>query len=378
MKIYVTRMVRISLLGILTLLLFASVIGVVWNTFFVDRSVTEELAVYQYQQQAVVDYNVNLLPNGFFTETSLSSEQPAYLTALTDSIDAVLNYTFEGEKPLKYQGQYDIKGAIIAYTQFEREEEIVVWKKDLEYYPPINFSGQDSKISLSQTVNIPLNSYIQYVRLLEEATKFNPTRVELVVNYGIDLTGENEYGKINEQVNPTMVIPLKGSAFTVGGNLNESNEGAITVKETKPVENKMEDNYIYIGLGLFCLLLLGIIIVFTTNAPELSRQEKLLKELLRKHGERIVAFNKMPATTGDVINLDSFDDMVKIADEIEKPIFYYQDGLRDWVFTILDEPYVFQYQLEALDESSNFFDPDIDLKNDDKMATINPSDYKEV
>ena len=37
-------------------------------------------------------------------------------------------------------------------------------------------------------------------------------------------------------------IPLKGNIFTVGGKLQDKKDGAITVSQTKPVENKMADN----------------------------------------------------------------------------------------------------------------------------------------
>ncbi|NLB88406.1 MAG: DUF5305 domain-containing protein, partial [Syntrophomonadaceae bacterium] len=325
MKIYLPRKVRLALIIFSALLLIACGAGLVSKWLTNNEMETEEIPVYQYQQQAVVDYKVNLLPNSFFQEASLSSEQPAYLMSLTDSIDTILNYSFTAQKNLEYEGQYSITGTVKAYARLDKDREVVVWQKDYIYLPDTSFSGNDKIINLTNNVNIPLQSYVQELKQFEETTRFSSSRADIEINYVINLKGSNEHGNIEEKLNPTMVIPLKGSMFMVGGKLKDSQDGAITVTQTKPVENQMEGMAGNIVIGLLGLLMLGIVAIFTVNAPEPTPQEKLLKELFRRHGERIVTLYQMPVTSFDVIKIDNFEDMVKIADEIEKIIFYYQD-----------------------------------------------------
>ena len=134
-----------------------------------NKTETEEIPVYQYQQQAVVDYKVNLLPNSFYQEEALGSEQPAYLMSLTDSIDTILNYNFESEKSLDYEGQYSITGAVKAYTRLDKDHEVVMWQKDYVYVSNTKFSGNDKIISFTDSVNVPMQSYVQDLKQFEEA-----------------------------------------------------------------------------------------------------------------------------------------------------------------------------------------------------------------
>lgn len=362
MKIYLPGKVRLVLIIFSALLIIACSAGLVSKWLTNNETEIEEIPVYQYQQQAVVDYKVNLVPNDFFQETSLSSELPAYLMSLTDSINTVLNYNFEAEDNLDYQGQYSITGTARAYVRLDKDREVVIWTKKYTYTPDTKFSGSDKNINLTNDVKIPLQSYVQELKQLEQATRFSASRADLEVNYVINLKGSNEHGNIEEKLNPKLVIPIKGNTFMVEGKLKDQKNGAITVEQIKPA-NKMEGMAGYMGIGIFGLLLLGSVLIFSVNAPEPTPQEKLLKELFRRHGERIVNLNKMPSTSFDVIKVDDFEDMVKIADEIEKPIFCYQGDNCGCIFSIFDEPYLFQYQLEALDESSKVFDPDVDLGN---------------
>ncbi|HZJ84213.1 MAG TPA: DUF5305 family protein [Syntrophomonadaceae bacterium] len=347
MKINLPKGIRIVLLFVFTVL-FLLCGAIYFGQFLINQDAEmEEISLYKYQQTATVDYKVNLRPNDFFVNPTLDAEQAAYLIALTESMDTSLNYKFEAKEVLDYVGQYNIMGTLRVYARLDKDHEVVVWQRDYLYSPNIDFSGNDNMINLSDNVNIPIQEYAQNISSLEEATKFSASRADLEINYTINLEGHNGYGDIQESLNPTLIIPLKGNIFTVGGKAMDSRDGAITISQPVTNANKWGNDLAYLAIGLLALILLGAVKLFTISAPELSRKEKLLKELMRKYGARIVALQHLSANLGDAISLENFDDMVKVADELGKPIFYQKDRLKEHLFIIFAEPHNFQYSLEV-------------------------------
>lgn len=322
--------------------------GLVWNNFIRPSEVTEKEKVYSYQHAATIDYQVNLLPNNFFTETTLGPGQ-AYITSLADSLQTQLEYDFFGEAPAEITGTYQVAGALVAYSTVGSDKEMEVWRRNLPFLGSQTFAANDNKIQIQDNILIPVNSYVMFAEAMQEATKFYPSRLELQVDYLIKVQGKTGTGSFTDELHPTLIIPLQGKVFTVQGNLSPNKEGAIEVETTRPVEGIRTVN---IGLGttllLAALLCIGMLALTRSSDKHLSPEDKKVAQILRQHGERVVTLtSSLPATKVDQILLvNDFEDLVKAADEIEQPILYEIDERqRKHSFYVVSNPYIYRYEL---------------------------------
>jgi len=74
-----------------------------------------------------------------------------------------------------------------------------------------------------------------------------------------------------------------------------------------------------------------------------------MKEIFKKHGERLVALSNDTVLSGSSIYpVKTLEDLIKIADELSKPVLYQAEGPESKlpVFYVLDEPKIYSYQLE--------------------------------
>lgn len=107
-----------------------------------------------------------------------------------------------------------------------------------------------------------------------------------------------------------------------------------------------------IGIAILLLALLGLI--FGTQKAEVDPIVKELKKIFKNHGTRLVALDSDTIAPDEHLSkVHSIDDLVRISDELGKPIVYkhsndYKENTRFWVF---DEN---RYYVFDLKESINW------------------------
>lgn len=354
--------IRTGIILILLLIIAGCGAGLVWNNILRPGEVTEKVKVYSYQQAANIAYQVNLLPNNLFPETTLGPGQ-AYITSLTDSLQTQMEYTLTGEAAAELTGTYQVNGALVAYSEVGKDSEMEVWRRDLSLLKPQTFAANDNKIHIQDNISIPINSYVLFSQAVQEATKFSPSRLELKIDYLVNIQGNTDAGSFTDELHPTLIIPLQGKVFTVQGELAPQKEGAIETETVRPAEGVHTAN---IGLGiallLAALLCAGFMTLTRRSDKHLSPEERRLVQILRQHGERVVTLTgSLPAVELDqVLMVYDFEDLVKAADEIEQPILYEIDEIKGiHSFYVVSSPYIYRYNLlcnsaeqRQLDEAS--------------------------
>jgi hypothetical protein len=87
--------------------------------------------------------------------------------------------------------------------------------------------------------------------------------------------------------------------------------------------------------------------------------EKQVKQIFKKHGERLVGLEKEILLPREkIIKIKSIDDMVLLGDEMCRPIYYYHRtgvGNEALSFYVLSENKVYMYELRA--ENTNVLFP---------------------
>lgn len=310
-----------SLILLTLVLLLGSVAGLLWS-YNAPLEVTEEYPAYSYRQEAVVDYRVHLLPNSFFSEPVLESGR-GYITELTDYIATDFSYYLSGSSDAKVSGEYSVIATLTAYAGRDGHK---VFEKTSELLPPQSFTATSNNVSIQDKVNIPFQEYLKFSNRLREETRFNPDELSLTVKYNISVTAETEHGVIRDKLSPILEIPLKGNTFVVTGDLTENKNDSILTyrKESVPFVEQARKAFSLITIAL-SVALLYFMFLTTPKEQAISQQEREASLILKKHRERIaVTTSSVTEVSGKVVQTKSFEDIVKIADELGKPILYHK------------------------------------------------------
>jgi len=297
------------------------------------------------------DYVVNLKPNSIFdtntlkppvvletatlpsfelsgkppmTTTSLPSVLESGQTAfinLIDKMDVNFGYLFQANKPVENLKTTVDMVATLAVPQS--------WSKD--------FTLLNTEKSGDFSLNFPidLSSYMQLLGSIRSETGVSPDNYNLTITANIHTTGETASGPIDETFNPTMKGMIKGNVLTWDKDLADSKSGAIT--QTTIVANPNK----YLGLSLpaakilfvilscvLALILLGAIVVyFRYHGSLLSNFDREAQRIQKKYGTRIAeSFSSREIENGEPVYMHSIEDLVKISDELGKPIVHQSGG----------------------------------------------------
>ena len=174
------------------------------------------------------------------------------------------------------------------------------------------------------------------------------TNVRMNVVWNVELQAETDGGNINEEMAPFAVIPIGTKYFEISGQLNLEETGSLD--ELRQVELPADGDLIgAYGLGIGILSLALILMLIFTKAGNADPIEKELKKIFKKHRERLAALNgEVSVEEGKGSIVKSIDDLVKIADELGKPIMYrYSADFRKMTkFYVFDDNKTYIFNLE--------------------------------
>jgi hypothetical protein len=196
--------------------------------------------------------------------------------------------------------------------------------------PEEHFNKTSDKHSLKKEVKINFPEYNRFAQSVLEASKVNLS-VELVVRLIGSQTMAIPKGGLNDALQTAITIPLNNGYFNI------TKEGATqksdVVEEVTKIPTKVNKDWIIICSGLIGMSVLSVIgiLIFTgvLNAEDLKKNK--IKKILNEHGSRMVVVDQMRISEGlEIYRVNTIEDLIKIADEIEKPVFYQQqDNLLD-------------------------------------------------
>ena len=341
--------VRQGIIAVLFLCLALALGGLYWS-YTRPAETTVNYTAFPYTHENSLAYRVHLLPNDLFTETSLEPGR-AYISSLTDYIDTRFVFRFAAENEAAINGEYCVTASLTAYTGPENN---LVWEKVFPLLPVKTFQLRGKEVLLQEDVALPFSQYTRLADQIVEETGFSPQNLSLEVSYDVAWTVDAPEGTIAETAGPKLTIPLRASVFTVEGALEQKESGGISAVKTVPVPYIEEVKIGFITLSVLSCLLLLVFFQITVNREEKDNLTgKIVSSILKKHRDRVVrcAENNFSAGHDHVLTIASFDDLLKIADELGKPILY-QSGAGennyDHSFYVFSEHLAYRYALGEL------------------------------
>lgn len=337
-------------LKILIILLAVFSVGTAWS-YTMPADKTEEIMEYAYSQSADIDYLVHMKPNELFPD-GVDGTDRAYITALAESLSATLSYRFTGEREATITGEYQ-SGALLSAYEGRGEESRMVWSKEYTLIPEKSISSDNGEIFIEETVEVPLAEYLNFVEQVKTETGFTPADIRLDIDYDINFSVEPAEGLMAEEsVNPKLTVLLGGNTFTAGvENLEETSGGIYQESLVAVPWVSFARQTLLVSSAVIALGLLGMLFL-TTSKPEIvDNRETELAKIIKKHGERIVlAKSELPAFSDKAIDVTTFEELIKVADELGRPIVYHQpeaDGNGyPYLFQVTTPEQIFSYSIE--------------------------------
>lgn len=316
--------------------------------FILERNpkyINEKVPVYKYTNKSDITYEVFMLPNDIFVEKSYGPGR-IYITDLVDYIDTTFNYHFIGEKAAQLNGKYIVTAALEGYITGEKSS-TTIWQKQYVLLPETGFDIKDERLIIEKKIPIKLTDYYEYLEMVKKNLKFG-YNMRLVIRWNIIIEIKTADGSKEETITSFMEIPISKEYFDVAGELNQENEGVI-----EKTENVVSPVYTNIKTGCWistalCILLLPLILIFTKPYVITSPLQKKLKQVFKTHGTRMVGMgSETTINANELIEISSMEDLVKIADDVGRPIMYRKSSNPEdiYYFYVIEENNIYVFDI---------------------------------
>lgn len=304
----------------------------------------QEKIKYEYTMGTEINYAVNLLPNILY-DTEKIYEDETYISEFIKSINVNFKLNFRGSEPTIIDGNYNVIAQIAGYTT-QQEAKKDIWTKDFELVPTTSIKGEE-QCELQKLVVIDYHKYNDLAQAIIEASKVN-VPVELRIIMKGEVHGDTEYEPITKNIATTLVMPLGNPYF------NMQKLGAEQVTDTIkdvvevpiPPNSKMITQCI-IGIVLFIVLIILLwVLTIPLDATDIRKKE--IDKILKNHSSRLVAVDTVIEDNAqETYEVKNIDDLVKIADELEKPIIYQynRNVLKISFFYVMDKEHRYVYRI---------------------------------
>ncbi len=368
MKRSVKKQLKIVLASV-SLIIFIAMSIIIFITVKHPEVRTEKIRVVGYNNKSDVQYKVMLKPNPLY-DTGVLDEGSLYLASFVDNIKTNFQYEFDIEQPADIKGEYEILAIIEGYINVENKVKRI-WSKQFVLSPHENFISTDTKVKINKEMVFPLQQYEDFATQINDAAKLNVSlKATIVMNGHLEAAIGSRI--IEKSFSPAIVVPIDDSYFEIiKGGIEDSNEAIEDTKQIPlPVNKKLIAIYgTALGISLLALLYL---LIFVKGDAKVDLFIKQLNKIFKTHGSRLVAINNEIGTSFAMYyKVKSIDDLVRMADELGKPIMYkYSTDPKEITkFYIHDDKAMYSFNLKDM-----LAEKDAELKEKEEKILNNSKD----
>lgn len=343
-KLKLPKKLRIALMVVASLI-FVITASFAFKGYKYPGFINETVPLYSYHSKANINYQVLYNPNILYAET-VAGEGLTYITQYIKDVKALLNFQFTGEREAEYKGEYEVSAAIKG-TVKEGDKIKTIWTKDYQLLPRTSFQGKDKKINVQTELDIDYKQYYNFVQRFIEDTKIN-SDVNLVVYWKVWLDAQTDKGPIKEELTPVLSIPLNERYFQMGGSTVKENNSALETVTQKAAPVNTKKVTVLTGLALLALVGAIFLYFFTVGYVEDNYVKQSMKKIMKDHKDRLVSLHEsVVLCTDNIIPVKTMEDLVRIADELSKPVLYKYEGQGVPAFYVLDEAKTYLYEVKV-------------------------------
>ena len=314
----INNKIRLGILAVILILFIVSAVNIVsayQQPTTKEKTYTVPLLTYSHSGQ--YDFQVKLKSNTLFeSNTVLKPGEATIFKKLIDNINASFTYRFQSNKDATVEGTYKIEVTL----------QSDIWSKSFVLVPTTSFTGNEYT---SITFEFPFNTsiYEQIVKTINDETGVIAQDPALILRCNILTTAVTEVKEIREVFVPTIQIPLGGNILEFNGELITKQPGSVEVEEVEVIKTdagQQRNNWTI--FTIFSLIFFVFFALFTKSETSAeSPADVLFRKIQKKYGDWIVEAETLPPTgETKTISMKSFDDLIKISEEIGKPVVHYK------------------------------------------------------
>ncbi|MCD6445222.1 hypothetical protein J7L49_00325 [Candidatus Bathyarchaeota archaeon] len=349
-KLKQINMIKLS--KILLIIFTCSTAASAFTIYYMHQLPTQEtqtITLCTYEHRGTYDYIAQLKPNIIYgNKTTLTPGEGTLYTAIVEYINLTFTYTFTcNPKPENVTVNHQIVIQVESPGKWPlRTLTNVEAKEMLQLSGDLNFSMQINGAKIKQFVEAIDKEIYGTTSSTNYNVNIKPT-IHLIAN----VTTGTSVKTVDETFTPELTIAFKSEAekgnYIAIENLNQIKPGSITETRQIPmpwVEYQRTTSYLATAATIAALAISAFLYIKYKPAPPPAKIiEKRIKKLTSPYKELIAKTTQKPPETKTTIDVESLEDLAKIAETLARPILHTTDR-KEHTFYIIDNNTKYQYK----------------------------------
>lgn len=351
MKAYKKKRIRKSTryfyIAIATVMFICSC-GYILSSFVNNKTITKHENIYNYTNKFKYNYSVNLINNKYIDEPTLGMEENAYVTDLIDNINMNLIYQYEGSKQTVVKYDYEVVGTLQGIYTYNGMEQRV-WTKKYNVLEKQEKQAEDGNILIDENLNLDLFAQNALVKDFEQQMGMT-INAKLILTLNVNTTTIVEGKQVTNKYISPISIDLGKKTTSILGENNKEETKYISKEVEIPKQNLGIQMVISIVTLLVSIIMYRYVLTKTQPINKIKNVYKYeLNKILRLCQDKIVQVSAEPDVTATtIIDVKDFGEIIKVSEELFKPILYWASKEKDeaW-FYVMSNSVTYRYILKG-------------------------------
>lgn len=300
--------------------------------------------VYDYSIKQAVNPSVQYMDSSFF-EDGPRADNKAYVAEITDTIRSHFHYNFTGSEAteLKYTNSVSASIRGLYSIKDESKAQPTIWTKDFQLVEPTTREVNAKSFSLDPTVDVPYSKYKAMIDQLNTALELS-LESEVVITSTVNVSGEVDGASFKDTRTATVTAPLNQQLYTLAVKFDKETTGQVAATENQGWT--LAGHYLEVVAGVIALIGLALLVYGFRAQIFKTPYHRELDRIFRYHDGIIIRASK-PADLHDknVVDVQSFDDILNLEEEMKAPIVAAPAGAEATQFIILRDDVAYVYTL---------------------------------
>ncbi len=329
---YKNKMIILIILIILCLVLTILSMSLSVNFKYIDEV--------HFVEEGKVNYSVYLKDNDYFEEDYLP-EGKQYIASLIEYVDANFLYTFDGYDENDYEYEYSITADLVAHEKNNPKE--VLYEKEFILK---DIQKIDNKNPFVINENVKIN-YDEYNSIINDFKSDYALSADSYLNVKLNVLwkAKNEIfnQKVEKENHINLMIPLSEQTINVNIDTKDINQDYAVQSTPKfHILNKIYFAAFIIFIIADVILIVTIIVSYLVERKNKGKYLLMIEKIEKQYDRAIVETNSLPENISNVIDVDSFEELLDARENIEKPILHLKEDLQS-TFVIVDNDIMYRY-----------------------------------
>lgn len=323
----------------------------------------------EYTEGGNIDYNVFLKDNEFYEESYLGSNQ-SYVASLIDKIIADFSYSIDMDaEDVNYRYSYTIKSRL---EIIDDSSKVPIFNPEYELVSEQNkLQNTSNRLLINEIVVINYDEYNNIANKFIDTYDLSNVTSNIVVTLEVDVLSDcNAFtGSSADTYSSELRIPLTTKTVNIKMTSAIPNAESKLLACTRGAGSEVfKTTAIVLGVVDVLAILILVAFIYLTRTEDITYAAKV-KKLISQYKSYIQKINNLFETTGyQIIQVDTFDEMLEIRDTIQAPILMYENSEKTCTKFIIptDSKLLYQFTIKI----DGYEEPEFPKVPDPEPTTI--------